>query len=105
LRDERNIHHLTRMRNFNEMSGAYRIKGTRREMRERMVREGFVFLKSPPKGRYVGFYAPPNLKRELRAALKWDVLPYPRRLLVGIHGCPANRWRRPAVATSSDSGR
>ena len=79
LRDERNIQHMTRMRNFNRTSGAYRVKCTRREARARMVAEGFLFFKSPPKGRYVKFVGDEKLVKELTAALKWEVLPYPTR--------------------------
>jgi hypothetical protein len=78
LRDERNIQHLTRIRNYGER-GAYQVKGTRREVRDRMVGEGFMFFKSPPKRRYVTFEGDKKLVKELRTALKWDVLPYPRR--------------------------
>jgi len=79
LRDERNIHGLTRIRKFAGDNGAYRVKFSRRDLRERMVREGFLFFKSPPKRRYVTFAGDKKLVKELRAALNWDVLPYPRR--------------------------
>ena len=62
--------------------GAYRVKCSRRELRERMVREGFLFFKSPPKRRYVTFAGDKELVKELRAALRWEVLPYPKRELV-----------------------
>ena len=79
LRDERNIQGLTRIRKFADNSGAYRVKCSRRELRERMVEEGFLFFKSPPKRRYVTFAGDKRLLAELRAALQWDVLPYPKR--------------------------
>jgi hypothetical protein len=79
LRDERNIQHMTRIRDFNDTSGAYRINFTRRELRERMAREGFLFFKSPPKRRYVTFAGDRKLVKELRAVLQWDVFPYPKR--------------------------
>jgi hypothetical protein len=78
-RDERNIHHFTLIRQSAGNDGAYQIKMTRRELRERMVREGFLFLKGAPKHRYVTFAGDKKLVRELRAALRWSVLPYPRR--------------------------
>jgi hypothetical protein len=78
LHDERNIQHITRIQNYGAR-GAYQIKCTRHEMSERMVREGFLFFKSPPKHRYVTFAGGEKLKQELRAALRWDVLPYPKR--------------------------
>jgi hypothetical protein len=81
LRDERNIQHHIRSRRFKgQPIAAYEIKCTRREMRERMVREGFLFLKATPKRRYVTFCGDKRLERELRAALKWGVLPYPKRV-------------------------
>ncbi len=78
-RDERSISNLVRDRSFSNASGSYKILCTRREIRERMVREGFRFFKSPPKRRYVTFEGDKRLVKELRAALKWNVLPYPRR--------------------------
>lgn len=78
LRDERNIQNLTRIRRFGT-NGAYQVKCSRRELRERMVREGFLFFKSPPKRRYVTFAGDRKLVKELRAALRWEVLPYPKR--------------------------
>ena len=79
-RDERNIHHFIRSRRF-KGSGItpYTIKCTRREARAQMVRDGFLFYKSAPKGRYVTFVGERDLVRKLRTALTWDVLPYPKR--------------------------
>jgi hypothetical protein len=71
LHDERNIHHSIRR--------GYRIECTRRERRERMVKEGFVFVKSQPKGRYISFYGDKKTVATLRAALKWKMSPYPKR--------------------------
>lgn len=100
--DERNIQHLTRVRGG---SGAYRVKCSRRELRERMVAEGFQFLKSPPKRRYVKFVGDEELVRELRAALQWEVLPYPTRDGSKRGECmhcgavfPSNRQRKKHIA-------
>jgi hypothetical protein len=71
LHDERNIHNAIRR--------GYRIECTRGEKRLRMIREGFVFLKSPPKHRYVGFYGDGKTVEILRLALKWETLRYPKR--------------------------
>jgi hypothetical protein len=80
LRDERCISGATRDRNFKRLGIApYRIKGTRRELRRQMVEEGFLFLKGTPKRRYVTFCGDKKLRKELRAALLWGVLPYPKR--------------------------
>jgi hypothetical protein len=84
LRDERNIQHCVRSRRFKgQPISAYKIKCTRREMRERMLREGFLFFKATPKRRYVGFYGDKRVVRELRAALKWNEIPYPKRTVEG----------------------
>jgi hypothetical protein len=83
-RDERNIQHAVRSRRFKgQPIAAYQIKCTRREARERMVKEGFLFLKATPKRRYVGFYGDRRLVRELRAALRWNEVPYPKRTVEG----------------------
>jgi hypothetical protein len=71
LHDERNIDHAVR--------DGYGIKCTRSEMRQRMVEEGFLFVKSEPKRRYVGFYGDKETVATLRAALKWETFPYPKR--------------------------
>jgi hypothetical protein len=71
LHDERNIHHSIRR--------GYRIQCTRREKKLRMIREGFLFLKSQPKHRYVGFYGDKETLATLGAALKWKTFPYPKR--------------------------
>jgi hypothetical protein len=76
--DERNIQGMTRVRS-SASDGAYQIKCTRRELRERMVRAGFLFLSSSPKRRYVTFAGDKQSVKELRGALRWDVLPYPKR--------------------------
>jgi len=84
LRDERNIQHFVRSRRFKgQPIAAYKIKCTRREYRERMVKEGFLFFKATPKRRYVGFYGDKRLVRELRAALRWNEVPYPKRIVEG----------------------
>jgi hypothetical protein len=44
-----------------------------------MVEEGFLFVKSEPKRRYVGFYGDKETVATLRAALKWETFPYPKR--------------------------
>jgi hypothetical protein len=57
----------------------YQNLGVRLDLRERMVREGFLFFKTQPKGRYVTFAGDKKLVKELRAAMLWNVLPYPKR--------------------------
>jgi hypothetical protein len=81
LRDERCIQHATRVRRqVGQSLAAYEIKCTRRQLREQMVEEGFLFFKSTPKRRYVTFCGDKRLERKLRQALRWKVLPYPKRV-------------------------
>ena len=74
--DARNVHLLTRDRRF----GKLRYKRTRAEQKELLISEGCEFFKDDNrKLRYVGFYGDRRTKRILRAALRWEVLPYPKR--------------------------
>ena len=61
LRDERCISAATRMRTSEK--GAYRVRCSRRVLRERMVEEGFLFLKGTPKRRYVNICAGGALRK------------------------------------------
>jgi hypothetical protein len=84
LRDERNIQHFVRSRRFKgQPIAAYKIKCTRREYRAQMVKDGFLFFKATPKRRYVGLYGDKRLVRELRAALNWNKVDYPKRTVEG----------------------
>jgi hypothetical protein len=75
--DARNVHLLTRDRRF----GKLRYKRTRAEQKELLISEGCEFFKDDNrKLRYVGFYGDRRTKRILRAALRWEVLPYPKRV-------------------------
>ena len=74
--DARNVHLLTRDRRF----GKLRYKRTRAEQKQLLISEGCEFFKEDSrKLRYVGFYGDKRTKRILRAALRWEVLPYPKR--------------------------
>jgi len=74
--DARNVHLLTRDRRF----GMLRYKRTRAEQKELLISEGCEFFKDDSrKLRYVGFYGDRRTKRILRAALRWETLPYPKR--------------------------
>jgi hypothetical protein len=74
--DARNVHLLTRDRRF----GKLRYKRTRAEQKQLLISEGCDFFKDDQrKLRYVGFYGDRRTKRILRAALTWEVLPYPKR--------------------------
>ena len=74
--DARNVHLLTRDRRF----GKLRYKRSRAEQKQLLISEGCEFFKEDRgKLRYVGFYGDRRTKRILRAALRWEVLPYPKR--------------------------
>ena len=74
--DARNVHLLTRDRRF----GKLRYKRSRAEQKQLLISEGCEFFKDDKrKLRYVGFYGDRRTKRILRAALRWEVLPYPKR--------------------------
>lgn len=86
IHDERNIQSSVRCRQFsNRKIGAYHPICSRRERRLQMIDEGFMFVKTNAKGRYVNFYGDPETITTLRAALRWEVLgngrdlPYPKR--------------------------
>lgn len=81
IHDERNIQHSVRCRRFaNRKTAAYRIKCSRRERLLQMIDEGFLFVQTHGKGRYVNFYGDRETVTTLRAALRWNVLPYPKRV-------------------------
>ena len=74
--DARNVHLLTRDRRF----GKLRYKRSRAQQKQLLISEGCEFFKDDSrKLRYVGFYGDKRTKRILRAALKWEVLPYLKR--------------------------
>jgi hypothetical protein len=75
--DARNVHLLTRDRRF----GKLRYKRTRAEQKQMLISEGCEFFKDDNrKLRYVGIYGDRRTKRILRAALRWEVLPYMKRM-------------------------
>jgi len=48
-----------------------------------MMEEGNEFFREENgKHRYVGIYGDRRIKRILRGALKWEVLPYPKRVAI-----------------------
>lgn len=74
--DARNVHLLTRDRRFGKLS----YKRTRQQQKELLISEGCEFFRdNTRKLRYVGIYGDRRTKRILRAALRWEVLPYPKR--------------------------
>jgi hypothetical protein len=77
LRDERCISQFARMRST-EKEFFFR-KPSRKEVIERMKQCGFEFVQRTSKHRYVGIYGDKKTRRELCEALRWTVLPYPKR--------------------------
>lgn len=82
-RDERNIQHMIRIRAKVE---SYATLCTRRELKERLVAEGFVFYKTQAKHRYLNLVGDKATVTELRAALRWSVFPYPKRRATQVLG-------------------
>lgn len=75
--DARNVHLLTRDRRF----GKLRYKRTRAEQKQLLIAEGCEFFKDDQcKHRFVGIFGDRRIKRILRAALRWEVLPYLKRV-------------------------
>src|SRR5438876_10744725 len=54
-------------------------KRSRAEQKQLLMDEGCIFERSGCKHRYVGIYGDRRRKRLLRRALRWDVMPYPKR--------------------------
>jgi len=74
--DARNVHLLTRDRRF----GRLKYKRTRAEQKQLLIEQGCEFFKDTGcKHRFVGIFGDRRAKRILRAALRWEVLPYPKR--------------------------
>jgi len=78
VKDSRSVHSYTRDRR-NVIGYEYRQKCSRAEMKQRLIADGCRFFKGQPKHRYVGIYGDKRLKRKIRKALRWPVLPYPKR--------------------------
>ena len=74
--DSRNVHLLTRDRRF----GRLRYKRSRAEQKQILIEQGCDFFKDTGcKHRFVGIFGDRRIKRTLRAALRWEVLPYLKR--------------------------
>jgi hypothetical protein len=74
--DARNVQHLTREWEGGEVIYAR----TRAHQKKLLLEEGCEFFKDGGrKFRYVGIYGDRHIKRILRNALRWPVLPYPKR--------------------------
>jgi hypothetical protein len=74
--DARNVQHLTREWEGGEVIYAR----TRAHQKQLLLEEGCEFFKDGGrKFRYVGIYGDRRIKRIVRNALRWPVLPYPKR--------------------------
>jgi len=63
--------------------GTLKYKRSRAEQKQMMMEEGNEFFREENgKHRYVGIYGDRRIKRILRGALKWEVLPYPKRVAI-----------------------
>lgn len=75
IRDARQVHNLTRDRT----GGTLKYKRSRAQQKTLLLKQGCEFFAGTPKHRYVLFAGDRRMKRMLRAALRWPVLPYPKR--------------------------
>jgi hypothetical protein len=75
IHDARQVHCMTRDRRGGELN----YKRSRAAQKELLVEQGCEFFEGNPKHRYVYFAGNRRLKRILRKALRWKVLPYPKR--------------------------
>ncbi|HTR24859.1 MAG TPA: hypothetical protein VMI10_12845 [Terriglobales bacterium] len=74
--DARNVHLLTRDRRF----GMLRYKRSRAEQKQILIQQGCEFFKdSGCKHRFVGIFGDRRTKKVLRAALRWQVMEYPKQ--------------------------
>jgi hypothetical protein len=71
----RQIHGLTRDRRNGELN----YTRTRAEQKQLLIEQGCTFEKEGGKHRYVFFAGDKRTRKPLRKALKWEVLPHPRR--------------------------
>lgn len=76
IRDARMVHLYTRDRR----GGTLKYKRTRAEQKRLMIKMGCKFFKGTPKNRYVRIIGRSRKEEhEIRQALRWPVLPYPKR--------------------------
>ena len=75
IHDSRQVSGLARDRR----GGVLRYKRTRAQQKQLLIEQGCEFFEGAAKHRYVGIYGDRRTKRMLKAALRWPVLPYPKR--------------------------
>lgn len=76
IHDARQVSCMTRDRT----GGTMKYKRTRGEQMELLLEQGCEFFDGTPKHCYVGIYGDRRIKRILRNAMRWPVLPYPKRV-------------------------
>ena len=74
VRDSRLVSAYTRDRT----GGTLKYRRSRAEQKQMMLEDGVEFFRGIPKLRGVGFFGSKTMKRRLRTALQWEVLPYPK---------------------------
>jgi len=101
IHDARQVHCLTRDRT----GGSLKYKRTRAAQKKLLIEQGCEFLDGTPKHRYVGLAGDRRTKRVLRRALRWEVLPYPKRRQVRgqTSGVTAAEPQQPAMFDPSVS--
>jgi len=75
IHDSRQVSGLARDRT----GGTLKYKRSRAQQKKLLIEQGAEFFEGTPKHRYVGFFGDRRQKRMLQAALRWPVLPYPKR--------------------------
>jgi hypothetical protein len=75
VHDSRQVSGLARDRT----GGTLKYKRTRAQQKKLLIEQGCEFFEGTAKHRWVGFYGDKRTKRILKAALRWPVLPYPKR--------------------------
>lgn len=75
IKDTRLISAYTRDRR----NGRLCYKRSWSEQKDMLIKDGYTFFKGNPKHRYIGVYAPPNVKREIMRSLNVTKFPYPKR--------------------------
>lgn len=76
--DARNVHLLTRDRRF----GRLQYKRTRAEQKQLLIEQGCEFFKDNGcKHRFVRIFGERRIKRALKNALRWQILPYPKSVI------------------------
>jgi len=78
VHDSRQVSGLARDRT----GGTLKYKRSRAEQKKLLLEQGCEFFEGTAKHRYVGIYGDRRTKRILKAALRWPVLPYPKRTTV-----------------------